>query len=166
MSTSARNTQKDLSNILTRLTALIMIVLLTGCAFKVKLVGEYDEITDKAFTDLQKKTASFFYKLKTSSGADISYEANMKFYEDAQGDVSALILRAQVIEEGLKRNPMTKNFNDLQKQYDDLAILHKTAPPKKAFESAEKAFDQSFRAILENLLYLKWNQTQPDAKKQ
>jgi hypothetical protein len=148
------------------IAAIVLLVLLGGCAFKVKLVGQYDEITDRAVTDLQKKTASFFSKLKTSTGSDVSYEANKKFYEDAQGDVSVLILRAEVVEEGLKRNPLTTNFRDLQKQYEDLADLHKTAPPRKAIEKAEQAFEQSFRAILQNLLYLKWNQAQPDAKKQ
>lgn len=143
-----------------------ILTLAAGCAFKVKLVGEYDEITDKGVSELHKKTAAFFSKLKSASGSEASYDANKEFYEEAQGDVAALILRAEVIEEGLKKNPLTKNFKDLQKQYEDLAELHKTSPPKKAVESAEKAFEQSFRAIIENLLYLKWYQTQPEAKKQ
>ena len=148
------------------LVLVLLISLLIGCALKVKLVGEYDEITDKAVTDLNKKTASFFVKLKSSSEADASYEANKKFYDDAQGDVAALILRAKVTEEGLKRNPLTRNFEDLQKQYEDLAVLHKTSPNQKMIKSAEEAFEQSFRAIVENVLYLKWNQAQPEVKKQ
>lgn len=69
------------------LVLFLVIALLAGCALKVKLVGEYDEITDKAVTDLHKKTASFFEKWKASSGADASYDANKKFYEDARGNV-------------------------------------------------------------------------------
>lgn len=148
------------------LVSILLIGFLAGCALKVKLVGEYDEITDKAVTELHKKTASFFAKLKASSAADASYEANKKFYEDVQGDVSALILRAKVIEEGLKKNPLTTNFEDLKKQYEDLVVLHKTIPGVGLIKSAEDAFEQSFRAILQNLLFLKWNQAQPETKKQ
>lgn len=148
------------------LLSVLLILLLAGCIPKVKLVGGYDEITDQAVTDLHRKTATFFAKLKTSAGADASYEANKKFYEEVQGDVAVLILRAAVTEEGLKGNPLTKNFENLQKQYEDLAELHKTSPPPKAMKSAEDAFDQSFRAILENLLFLKWNQDLPEVKKQ
>lgn len=148
------------------LVSILLIGFLAGCALKVKLVGEYDEITDKAVTELHKKTASLFTKLKASSGVDASYETNKKFYEDAQGDVSALILRAKVIEKGLKNNPLTTNFEDLKKQYEDLAMLHKTTPGVDLIRSAEGAFEQSFRAIVENLLFLKWNQTQPETKKQ
>ncbi|MGV7928107.1 MAG: hypothetical protein AB2L13_04220 [Spirochaetota bacterium] len=136
---------------------------LPGCITpKVKLVGTYDEITDRAVTDLQKKTASFFQKMKSSAGGEASYNNSTAFYDEARGDVAALIMRAEVIEKGLKVNPLTKNFRDLQKQYEDLAGLHKTNPPPAAFASAEKALDQSFRAILTNILYLKWNQEQPE----
>lgn len=143
----------------------LLISALSGCAFKVKLVGEYDEIIDKSVTELQKQTATFFSKLKTTLPPDNSYEANKEFYDDVQGKLSVLILRSEVIEEGLKKNPLTKNFKDLQLQYQELSEQHKQNPPKKYFESAEKAFNQSFRAILENLLYLKWNQTQPKKEK-
>ncbi len=143
---------------------LALFAFLLGCAFKVKLVGQYDEITDRSVTDLYKKTASFFAKLKTAPGSESAYEANRKFYEDAQGEVAALILRAAIAEQGLAYNPLTKNFQDLQRQYEDLAALHKTAPPRKVIESAEQAFDQSFRAIFAHLLYLKWNQAPPEAK--
>jgi len=141
----------------------ILAVQTVGCAFKVTLVGEYDEITDQAVTELHKKTKVFFLKLQRASGQEAAYEANKQFYEEVQGDIAVLILRAEVTEKGLKRNPLTQNFKDLQKQYDDLEELHKTMPNKKALKSAEEAFDRSFRAIVENLLYLKWNQEQANS---
>lgn len=146
---------------LLKLGVMALVALLAAC---ISLVGRYDEITDRAVTDLQKRTASFLVKLRSSSGAGAAYEANRKFYEDAQGEVSALILRAEIIEQGLNYAPLTKNFGALQKQYETLAELHKTAPPPQAFRSAEAAFEQSFRAILVHLWYLKWNQAPPDTK--
>lgn len=151
-----------------RITALLFLFAfsltqISGCAFKVKLVGEYDAITDRAVTELHQMTSSFFEKLLNSSGEEASYEANRDFYDQVNGDVSALIIRAKVIEEGLKRNPLTRNFIDLQKQYEDLAELHMTSPSEEALLSAEAAFEQSFRAILEQLLFLKWNQKPKDS---
>jgi hypothetical protein len=137
---------------------IILAVQTAGCAFRITLVGDYDEITDQSVAELYKKTKVFFSKLIRASGHEASYEANKPFYEEVQGHIAALILRADVTEKALKRNPLTKNFKDLQQQYDDLELLHKTMPDKKALQSAEQALDQSFRAIVENLLYLKWKQ--------
>ncbi len=151
-----------ISGVMVWLILISLIGSLTGCAINVRLVGDYDEITDNTVIDLHQKTASFFSKMKTDSGEEASYEANKNFYNDVQGDVTALILRAEVVEEGLKRNPLTRNFKDLQKQYSDLESLHKTSTSKKVFESAEKAFEQSFRAICTHIMYLKWNQEEKD----
>lgn len=138
----------------------LLILIVSGCALRVKYVAEYDEIMDRAVSDLHRKTATFFARVQSSPGPDGSYEANRTFYEEARGDVAALILRARVSEKGLAKTPLTSNFEDLQKQYEDLAALHKTSPPPVAILSAESAFEQSFRAIIENLLFLKWNRAQ------
>jgi hypothetical protein len=139
------------------LLTFLALVISSGCVPKVKLVGEYDAIVDKAVTDLQEQTDTFFVKIKTDS----NYEANKGFYDDIQAKITTLIRRSEVIEEGLKKNPLTQNFKDLQIQYQELANRNKKGFSDKYLESAKKAFDQSFRAILANLLYLKWNQTQP-----
>jgi hypothetical protein len=137
---------------------IILAMQTAGCALRITFVGDYDEITDQAVSELYKKNKVFFSKLLRASGQEASYEANKQFYEEVQGQIAALILRAEVTEKALKRNPLTKNFKDLQQQYDDLELLHKTTPDKKALQSAEQALDRSFRAIVENLLYLKWKQ--------
>jgi hypothetical protein len=143
------------------LAAVLLVSFLAGCAFKVKLVAEYDAIIDNAVNALHVKTVSFFAKLNSSSRAEASYEANKAFYQQAQGDVAALITRAKVLEDGLKAHPLTTNFEALKAQYDDLAALHKTAPAPALLKSAQDAFEQSFRAIVQHLLFLKWNQSQP-----
>lgn len=143
---------------------LLLVSAISGCAFKVKLVGEYDQIVDKSVTELQQSTVTFFTKMKAASDANRIYELNKDFYADADGKISTLIVRSEVIEEGLKKNPLTKNFKDLKLQYTELSTEHKKNPSARYFESAEKAFNQSFRAILEHLLYLKWNQTRPESE--
>ncbi len=135
--------------------------ILSGCAFRVKLVGQYDEITDRSVTEIQQQTAAFFWKMKTASPEDAAYKTNKGFYDDVQGRITTLIRRSEVIEEGLARNPLTRNFKDLQTQYEELAAQHEKGFSSKYLQSAEKAFDRCFRAILAHILYLKWNQTQP-----
>ncbi|WP_295393707.1 hypothetical protein [uncultured Thiodictyon sp.] len=148
------------------LAAVLLVSLLAGCAFKVRLIAEYDAIIDNAVNALHVKTVSFFAKLNSSSRAEASYEANKEFYQEAQGDVAALILRAQVLEEGLQAHPLTTNFEALKAQYEDLAALHKTAPAAAVLNNAQDAFEQSFRAIVKHLLFLKWNQAQPALNQQ
>lgn len=157
----AQRYRRQNSIIVFLLLTFLALVITFGCVPKVKLVGEYDGIIDKAVTDLQEQTDTFFSKMKTASTADSAYEANKEFYDDVQGKITTLIRRSEVIEEGLKRNPLTQNFKDLQAQYQELADQNNKGFSSRYLESAQKAFDQSFRAILANLLYLKWNQTQP-----
>jgi len=146
-----------------KIASLIIILIIAalqtaGCTYRARLVGEYDEITDQAVTELHTKTKVFFARLERASEHERLYAANKSFYEDVQGDIAVLIVRAEATEKGLNKTPLTQNFRDLQRQYDDLELLHKTMPSKQALQSAEAAFDRSFRAIVENLLYLKWKQ--------
>jgi hypothetical protein len=95
---------------------------------------------------------------------DGSYENNKNFYSEAKGEIKALITRAEFLEDGLKRTPLTDNFKDLLKQYDDLEVLHQTPLSKEVLAKAQEAFDQSFRAIVKHLVFLKWNQARPKSE--
>jgi hypothetical protein len=142
---------------------ILLYALTFGCALHVRLVGDYDELTDQTVTDLQSQTATFFATMKTAESPDNSYEANVGFYDEVRGKISGLIVRSEIIEDGLARTPLTENFRALQEQYDELGQHHKEEGLSRRYiESAEKAFEQSFRAILKHLLYLKWNKTEPE----
>jgi hypothetical protein len=143
------------------LPSFMMLFFCTGCVPRVKLVGEYDEILDRSVTEIQEQTATFFLKMRTASTEDALYEVNTWFYHDVQGKIAALIRRSEVIEEGLQKKPLTRNFKELRLQYLELAEQHKKGFSKQYIESAETAFDQSFRAILKNILYLKWSKPPP-----
>jgi hypothetical protein len=140
---------------------LLFVSAISGCAFKVKLVGDYDQIIDQSVTELQQSTVSFFTKMKAATDADRTYEQNKAFYAEANGKIATLIARVEIIEENLKNTPLTDNFVALQKNYIVLSTEHQNNPSARFFESAEKSFSMSFRAILKHLLYLKWNQTHP-----
>jgi len=132
----------------------------TGCsALKVKLVGDYDEIIDTSVNNLQKSTYSFISKLSSNIGTeDGSYEKNKQFYSDVKGELTAMIVRAELLEKGLKKTTLTTNLKNLQVQYDDLEQLHKSTINQVVLKSVQDAFGRSFRAIVEYIMYLKWNQ--------
>lgn len=145
------------------LLSVITLAMLSGCALKVKLVGQYDDIVDKSTIQLQESTSIFFASMQSASDEERSYEANRQFYAQSQGKAATLIVRSEAIEAGLDKTPLTDNFKDLLRQFEELEQTHKEATPSAIyFSSAEQAFNQSFRAITEHLLYLKWNQEQPE----
>ena len=140
----------------------LILFLLSGCAFKVKLVGQYDDIVDKSVHQIESKTTAHIKNIIDNKGkADGSFDQSKHFYSYIRGEVQALVVRAEALEEGLKRTPLTDNFKDLSKQYDDLEILHQTPFNKDVLLKAQEAFDQSFRAIVKHLIYMKWNQEKP-----
>jgi hypothetical protein len=138
------------------LILILMVFVITGCAFKVKLVGDYDGIMDQAVTSLQEQTNAFLQKMINDSTQGASYEKNKDFYINQQSKIAALITRSEISEKGTKIGKLTDLFKQLQTQYQDLENLHQNAPPKEIFISSQKAFNQSFGAILKSLLYLKW----------
>jgi len=140
----------------------LILLFASGCALKVKLVGQYDEIVDKSVHQIESKTTAHIKKIIDNNGKDDgSYEQSKQFYSDIKGEVQALVVRSESLEEGLKKTPLTDNFKDLSKQYDDLETLHQTPYNKDVILKAQEAFDQSFRAIVKHLIYMKWNQEQP-----
>ena len=142
----------------------LTLVLLSGCALKVKLVGQYDDIVDKSVHQLESKTTAHVKTIIDNQGeGDGSYAGSKQFYSEARGEVQALVIRAEALEEGLKKTPLTDNFEALIEQYDDLEILHQTPFNKDVMDKAQEAFDQSYRAIVKHLIYLKWNQDQPES---
>jgi len=157
---------KTRSSVVQLIVFSLILFFVAGCsAFKVKLVGQYDEIVDKSVHQIESKTTAHIKTIIDNKGkANGSYDQSKQFYSDIKGEVQALTVRAESLEEGLKRTPLTNNFKDLSKQYDDLEILHKTPYDEDVLLKAQKAFDQSFRAIVKHLIYMKWNQEQPKDK--
>ena len=136
----------------------LSIFILTGCTFKVKYVGEYDQVIDTSVTELQQTTIAFFTKMKQGNANELKYENNKRYYEISFGKLASLIIRSSIIEKALKKKLLNKNFLELEKQFSELMKMHKgNFIGKKYFEKAEEAFSQSFRAIMEYILYLKWN---------
>jgi hypothetical protein len=127
------------------LVSLNLIVSTAGCS--IKLISDYDEATDKAVTQLQRKVDGFLVDMQRKAGtAEAEYAKHAQFYDEASVDVDAIRVRAQA----MPKNDITvQQIKLIQDSLDKLKQLHKLG-----FSSPEEiaplrsAFDISFTAIL------------------
>ncbi len=76
----------------------LLIMLVAGCS-SVRLISEYDEITDKAATALQEKVSRFIIQLESEIGTEEAKYVNHKqFYQEAKVDLNTLKIRADAID--------------------------------------------------------------------
>ena len=97
-------------------------LLLQGCA--VKLVSDYDEVTDQAVMALQRKTTAHLLGLQTlaSSGSGCKYEKHLAFYEEAKADASAIEVRAAALPDNQLE---TQQVQLLANSLESLEQLHR-----------------------------------------
>jgi hypothetical protein len=79
--------------------ALVLLVAGTGCS--VQLVSSYDPAIDEGLTKYYQSMSVFLTQMAraaASNSADAAYAANVKFYEEAGGQIDALIMRAHAAE--------------------------------------------------------------------
>jgi hypothetical protein len=143
-----------------------LVFVASGCTFNVRLVADYDPMIDEHVSELQVKTNRFLSEMALLPGFDsTTYAGHREFYAEVRAELAVLIDRAQILEDGLKRTPLSINLKYLKEQFDDLEALHRIPPPKtgegrddsKALQGAQTALDQSFRSVVKHLMYLKWN---------
>ncbi|NBQ69071.1 MAG: hypothetical protein EBU46_09660 [Nitrosomonadaceae bacterium] len=122
-----------------------MTLALSSCT--VKLVSGYDETTDRAVTDLQRKTEAHLVTLESVEGLpECTYENHKQFYDEAKVDISAITVRAAAIP---KNDITTQESQLLASQLDNLEKLHKIAClSKDQITLVRTHFNTSFTAIL------------------
>jgi hypothetical protein len=130
------------------LSSFIILALLigSGCC-SVTLISGYDEITDAAITQLQRKVGTFLVEIQRNVGtSEAGYEKRVKFYDEVRIDIDAISVRAAARE----KNEITVNqLKNLQESIDSLEKLHKLGFNKfEELEPLRQAFDRIFTAIL------------------
>lgn len=110
------------SNELFAVILILVSIMIYGCS--VKLIADYDEATDKAVTELQRKMETFFIDLESKVGTDAAkYEEYVDFYKEVKVDISAIELRASA----LPKNDITlQQIKLLKDNLSKLEQLHKT----------------------------------------
>lgn len=128
-------------------TGLFLAVLLGSSACTVKLISSYDEATDKAVTNLQRKVETFLVDLGSEQGSPkCAYDNHKAFYGDVKVDVSAIRVRAAAI----RQNELTvEQLRLLDDSLNKLERLHKIGcPSTDQLNALRTAFNSSFTAIL------------------
>ena len=124
--------------------ALIMLVF-SGCS-TIRLIADYDEQTDIAVTQFQRKTEQFLIMLERNVGTDeASYSRNTKFYDEAKVDLSAVRVRAVAIPDN---DRTVQQLDLLSDTLGDLEKLHKLGISANDIPPIRTALNVSCTAIL------------------
>jgi hypothetical protein len=133
--------------------ATVLFIFLHSCT-SVRLIQEYDEITDQKLTALQEKMARFFVKMERQIGfPESNYEKYIDFYDDVKTELSVLEVRSRAIP---KSDIVQQQLKSVQSQVTNLEKLHKLG-----FNSYEElipirnALENSFAAIIQLQMSLK-----------
>ncbi len=126
---------------------------LFSCA-EIKLIQDYDAVSNNKINLLHDKTTKFFVKIQRTVGLpENKYEKHIDFYDDVKSDVHVLQTRTKAID---KSNITQKQLTSLLTQINTLEKLHQLG-----FKSNEEiiiiqsAIDESFTAILKLQIALK-----------
>lgn len=135
------------------LKVFIFFIFLFSCA-EVKLIQEYDTVSNNKINVIYEKSTKFFVKLKRNIGLPESkYEKYIDFYDDVKSDIHILETRTKAIE---KSQIVQKQINALDIQIQSLEQLHKKGfTSKEEIELIQSAFDQTIASMLKLQVALK-----------
>jgi len=135
----------------------VLIFLVFQSCTSIRLISDYDEITDKTVTEVQEKVANYFVKLENSVGTEESkYENYKEQFEKIKIDLNTLEVRAKAID---KNRIVITQVEELKNMVDNLEKLHKSF--KNGYQSTDlvkpnlNAFNTAFTAIIKLQLALK-----------
>lgn len=144
----------------TKLALMLLFLALAGCT-TVRLVSDYDEVTDKSLTEIQKKTDDFMENLSKHHGTSAtSLDSNKEFYEEIERDLRILSFRVgavpnnkQTIElvENLKVGILGDPSNPTGTSLKELHQLQKNRDngiPETTLRIAQRIINQLFTAAL------------------
>ncbi|MDR6527208.1 hypothetical protein J2787_002600 [Chryseobacterium rhizosphaerae] len=99
-----------------------LLVILTSCT-SIKLISDYDELTDKKIVALQEKVTGFVVKIRDEIGTDKAKYVNYKpFYQEVKVDLETLKIRTNAID----NNKIVQDQVATLAQYiDNLEKVHK-----------------------------------------
>lgn len=129
------------------------LVFLFSCA-EVKLIQEYDAVSNNKINLVYERSTKFFTKLKRNVGLpENKYEKHIDFYDDIQSDIHILETRTKAIDKSVI---VQKQITALDIQIKSLEQLHKKGfVSKEEIEIIQSAFDQSIAAMLKLQVALK-----------
>ena len=135
------------------LKVIIFLFFLFSCA-EVKLIQEYDTVSNNKINAIYEKSTKFFFKLKRNIGLPESkYEKHIDFYDDIKSDLHILETRTSAID---KSTIVQKQISALDIQLQSMEELHKKGfSSREEIELIQSAFDQIIVSMLKLQVALK-----------
>lgn len=135
------------------LKVFVFFFFLFSCA-EIKLIQEYDAVSNNKINVIYEKSTKFFVKLKRNIGLPESkYEKHIDFYDDLKSDIHILETRTKAIEKSLI---VQKQISALDIQIQSLEQLHKKGfTSKEEIDLIQSAFDQTIASMLKLQVALK-----------
>jgi len=120
-------------------------VVLSSCTQK--YISDYDQITDKAVTSLQRKFETFFVTVESLVDRDkCEFTNHVSFYQNSKVDISSVQVRAKAL---TKNEKTIEQVSLLSDSLTTLEKLHKLGCfSTEQIESLRSSFNSSFTAIL------------------
>lgn len=131
----------------------VFLLLFQSCS-SVKLISDYDEITDNTITQLQRNTSNYFVVLERTIGTNESnYENFISFFDGAKVDLNTLQIRTAAFE----KNEIVQNqINELKEMFINLESLHKLGfTSLNSIDALQQPFNSAFTAIIKLQIALK-----------
>lgn len=137
----------------TQLITGLFLLLITSCT-SVRLISDYDEITDKAVTAFQEKVTKFLVKVEDEVGTDKALYENYKtFYQEVKVDLNTLKIRADAID---KNKIVQSQVAELTTMVINMEKLHKLGFFDVSQVTAlQQPFNSAFTAIIKLQMGLK-----------
>ena len=142
-----------LSNKKILLIFISFILVLQSCS-SIRLISEYDEITDKTVTELQEKVSGYFVTLERTIGTnEAQYDNFVQNFDEIKIDLNTLEVRAAAFD---KNSIVQKQVAELKKMIKNLESLHKLEfKTYDQIKPLRQPFNTAFTSIIKLQLALK-----------
>lgn len=136
------------------ISILFLILMALQACGPVRLISEYDELTDKTTLELQEKISSLFVKLERNIGTEkADYSSFTELYDEIRVSINTLEIRAAAIE---KNKIIQDQVKEIKNMLDNLERLHKTGfASAEQLKPLQQPFNSAFTAITKLQMALK-----------
>lgn len=133
---------------------LMTIMMLIQSCTSIRLISDYDEITDKTITQVQEKVSEYFVTLERTVGSEEgNYQHFTETFDSIKVDLNTLAVRAAAFD---KNRIVQEQVSELKSMITNLGELHKLGfETYDQIKPLRQPFNTAFTAIIKLQLALK-----------
>ena len=135
-------------------TALMMAMMLIQSCTSIRLISDYDEITDKTVTQVQEKVSGYFVTLERTVGTEEGkYKNFIETFDKIKVDLNTLEVRAAAFDKNRIVQEQVKELNNMITKLEKLHTLGFATYAQ--IKPLRQPFNTAFTAIIKLQLALK-----------